>query len=298
MFDLRRIPAATRTQKPLRTRILLKSMPGQLASPGARRVTRCRPAFPKGAALMWLRLYTDILASEKIQSLVPELFRALINCWCIAKRHGGTLPTLKSIAWHLRCTEAEAQRQLDALVAAGLLDRVDGKLVPHDWHEHQYTSDVSTDRVRRWRSAKRNADETFHETHQNRAEQSIRLTARPDIEPTTRAREAPPSKSLGRKPSKGEMLSLAAGLGAGAVPNGSGIAELFPLTCEYIMEAFPDTQPGVAQQIIDAALREKSTLDDERLRDYLRSTKRPRGRQKAAALWTYTVPEAIRKARS
>lgn len=56
----------------------------------------------------------------------------------------------------LRVAEAKAGAILTQLHAAGLLDKTETGFTPHNWNGRQYKSDVSTDRVKRFRNAKRN----------------------------------------------------------------------------------------------------------------------------------------------
>jgi hypothetical protein len=46
----------------------------------------------------------------------------------------------------------------------GLADINEQGITPHDWHERQFQSDVSTDRVKAFRERSVKRDETFHET--------------------------------------------------------------------------------------------------------------------------------------
>lgn len=127
--------------------------------------------------MAWLRLDDGVVDNPKVQMLSPVLFRAWINCLCIAKKHNGQLPDMKLIGYRLRIPESRAGQMVEELISAGLFERRNGEIVPHDWNDWQFQSDVSTSRVKQFRERQkavtRNGDETFHETHQNRTEQNI-----------------------------------------------------------------------------------------------------------------------------
>lgn len=128
----------------------------------------------------WLRLYTAILDSQKIQFLPDKLFRALVNFWCIAKENDGRLPPDATCAWRLRVPESTVKRWVSDLETRGLIDHLEsGDRVPHDWSEHQYETQgnaVSTERVRRFRERRngyRNGKSVpFPSRDQSRAEQN------------------------------------------------------------------------------------------------------------------------------
>ena len=115
--------------------------------------------------MAWLRLYDDILDDPKFQMLSDRAFRALINLWCLAKRHGGKIPSdLNSIAFSLRWPVGKVRETLQALISAKLIDHTETGFEPHDWNTHQYQSDVSTERVKRFRERSSKQDETVTET--------------------------------------------------------------------------------------------------------------------------------------
>ena len=121
----------------------------------------------------WFRMYTDILNNPKIQKLPEKLVKPWLNLLCVASNNGGILPSTEQVAFALRVSETAAETLIETMVERKLFDRTEGGVFVHDWKDWQYPSDVSTDRVKRYRNGKRNADATFHETHQiqNRTEQ-------------------------------------------------------------------------------------------------------------------------------
>lgn len=120
----------------------------------------------------WFRVYEDMLSDPKVQRLPPPLFKALVNLWCLASKGDGILPPIEDIAFTLHLDDEAAYNVLDELKKRGLLDEDEDGITPHNWTERQFKSDVSTDRVKRFRkrSKKRNTtvsptvSETFHET--------------------------------------------------------------------------------------------------------------------------------------
>jgi hypothetical protein len=87
----------------------------------------------------------------KVQRLPPPLFKAWINCMCIAKQNGGVLPPAVDIAFKLRVSEVHAKDLVNRLRAAELIDERDGQLEMHNWNGRQFNSDGSAERMRRHR---------------------------------------------------------------------------------------------------------------------------------------------------
>jgi len=112
----------------------------------------------------WLRLYHDIINDPKVLKL-PEATRwHYIAMLCIASMNDGILPLLDDIAIQLRVTAAKATEIIATLVKAGLLDKTETGFAPHNWNGRQYKSDVSTERVKRFRNGKRNVSSNVSET--------------------------------------------------------------------------------------------------------------------------------------
>lgn len=129
----------------------------------------------------WLRLYTTVLDNPKLQRLPGETFKQVVNLWCLASIHNGTLPPVSDVAFRLRCTETQAAELLEDLISRNVMDRTEHGIVPHDWEEHQYASDSSTQRVQKHRKIKAERAVTSGETltkrfsnviEQNRTEQN------------------------------------------------------------------------------------------------------------------------------
>lgn len=112
----------------------------------------------------WFRYYEDAVNDPKVQLLSGDLFKAWVNVLCLASMNDGWLPHVDHIAYVLRITEKRATDLIDELLKRSLLDEYDGKLTPHNWGGRQHRSDVSTDRVKRFRKRSVKRDETVSPT--------------------------------------------------------------------------------------------------------------------------------------
>lgn len=108
----------------------------------------------------WFRFYEDAVFDPKVQCLEPELFKFWVNMLCVCSKSSGSLPTIRHLSYSLRMQERKVDRLLGLLVDAGLIDRTDQGLEPHNWHGRQYKSDVSTERVKRFRERSSSVEET------------------------------------------------------------------------------------------------------------------------------------------
>ena len=136
----------------------------------------------------WWRAYDEAMDDPKLLKLSSDLFRSWFILMCIASKNGGVLPDMDDLAIGLRMTMPRAKRIVDELEHCGLLDNTDGTLHPHNWNGRQFKSDVSTERVKRFRNGKRNVSsavsetppetETETETETERKETSIRAVAK------------------------------------------------------------------------------------------------------------------------
>ncbi len=94
------------------------------------------------------------------------------------------MPEVSDVAFRLRMDEETCADLIDQLIDKQLLDRTPNGVVPHDWSEHQYASDSSTERVKRFRQRQAKQSETpvkrySNATEQNRTEQ---IQSRTDTE--------------------------------------------------------------------------------------------------------------------
>ena len=106
--------------------------------------------------MQWFRVYRDLVDCQKVQSLTPLLFRALLNIWCLTDHESGVLPPVAQIAFRLRCPEKTASQWIASLSEAGLIDMTEeGELIPHNWNARQYVSDNAAVRVAKHRQKRK-----------------------------------------------------------------------------------------------------------------------------------------------
>lgn len=108
----------------------------------------------------WFRFYDDAINDPKILKL-PEAIRWRWSAiLCVASKNSGILPPIVDVALMLRLTPQQAAATVTQLVSAGLIDKTETGLSPHNWNGRQYKSDVSNERVKRYRERKCNVTET------------------------------------------------------------------------------------------------------------------------------------------
>jgi hypothetical protein len=113
--------------------------------------------------MSWFRIHTSLRDNAKIQLLDPKDFKNLINLWCLAKDGDGVIPPVPEIAFKLRMTDQQVRKAITALPQL-IEPQADGTFRAHDWNEHQYQSDVSTNRVKQFRERQRNVSGNQIET--------------------------------------------------------------------------------------------------------------------------------------
>ena len=132
----------------------------------------------------WFRMYNEVVDDPKVQRLPLLLFRAWINCLCLASANAGRLPEIDDIAYKLRITKPRAESIIEELIGLELLERDGDVVTPHNWHTRQFNVTGSAERMRRHRDKQRerhsdgNSDATalrYTETEQiqNRTEDPL-----------------------------------------------------------------------------------------------------------------------------
>lgn len=92
--------------------------------------------------LPWIRLYVEILDDPKVGMLPPHLKWPWVEYLLVNEKSGGALPSMAQMVFMLRRDEVTIKAELDALVAAGLIDRAtNGTLIPHNWGMRQFRID-------------------------------------------------------------------------------------------------------------------------------------------------------------
>lgn len=105
----------------------------------------------------WFRMYVESVDDHKVQKLPGDLYKFWVNCLCLTRENDGVLPPAEKLAWRLKLSQKKLDFMLAQLIKEELLeDQSAGRLVPHNWNDRQYASDVSTARVKRFRERQRN----------------------------------------------------------------------------------------------------------------------------------------------
>ncbi len=112
----------------------------------------------------WFRFYDDTINDPKVLHLREDMRWHWVAVLCIASKNDGLLPPVADIAIMLRKTKSAVAAIIAGLVNAGLLDKTEHGYEPHNWNGRQYKSDVSTDRVKRFRQQQRNVSSAVSET--------------------------------------------------------------------------------------------------------------------------------------
>ncbi len=150
----------------------------------------------------WFRVYNDVVDDPKVQRLEPSLFKALINLWCLTSAYNGVLPPIDEIAFKLRMKPQKAQRVLNALKAAGLLEDDNTGTHPHNWIGRQFKSDVgdptAAERMRRHRNKHRNDNVTRPATLQSSESDTEAESEKTPSQGGTNSKGETPTSSNGR----------------------------------------------------------------------------------------------------
>ena len=132
----------------------------------------------------WFRSHVAKLENPKVQRLSDAHYRAWESLLCVAARFDGVLPDLSDTAFYLRRSAEETAELVEALIKARLFERTDAGIRPHDWDDWQYKSDVSTERVKRFRQRPRAVSATSPDSEPD---------SEPDPEAHASGAGAPPS---------------------------------------------------------------------------------------------------------
>jgi hypothetical protein len=110
-------------------------------------------------SLPWFRMYAEFATDPKVQSMSETLQRRFIMFLCLQCADEFEKLSDEELAFALRITPEELAETKEAFTKKGLL--ADGKI--SKWNKRQYTSDSSTERVRKHRERQRNGDETLQQ---------------------------------------------------------------------------------------------------------------------------------------
>lgn len=111
----------------------------------------------------WFRFYADAMRHPKVAKLPDPTFRLWVELLCVAAENEGHIPAADDLKHMLKRRLDHLLRGLQDLIRASLIDPLEVGYTPHGWDKRQYKSDVSTDRVRKYRK-KGNVSETSPDT--------------------------------------------------------------------------------------------------------------------------------------
>ena len=118
----------------------------------------------------WIRLYTNVRHNPKLQRLPDHLFKFVVNSWTAVADNDDFLPSVEDLAWDLKIEPELVESYIEHLIKLRVFDRVDDKVIPHNWMDRQFLSDISTERVRQFRERRmkrpRNVSETAQDSDQ------------------------------------------------------------------------------------------------------------------------------------
>jgi len=122
----------------------------------------------------WWRAYDGAVHDPKLQTLPPDVFKLWFNLLCIASKNDGVIPPEDQLKSVLSLRYDRIKRGLTTLLSRGLIDRIEGRLEPHNWRKRQYKSDTSAERMKRYRQRKSDVTVTAPDTD---TESEIELTS-------------------------------------------------------------------------------------------------------------------------
>jgi hypothetical protein len=115
----------------------------------------------------WFRAYSETLNDAKVQTLPLEAFKAWHNCLYLAALNNskdGNIGNVADVSFAFRETKETVSSAFHTLVEHGLLATVGETFQIKNWRKRQYKSDVSTERVKRFRKRCETVSETAPDT--------------------------------------------------------------------------------------------------------------------------------------
>jgi hypothetical protein len=152
-------------------------------------------------SMPWFRYYSETLRDEKIEDISEEIEQPLVvvlGAWtailCIANnspKRGALYVTLQKrydetrLAKRLGISDVACNKLLKAFTEYDMLDIVDGAYVVKNWDKRQYSSDNSTERVRKYREKHaKTKDETLPKRFSNAPDTDTEEDTEAEGEPT------------------------------------------------------------------------------------------------------------------
>lgn len=137
--------------------------------------------------MSWFRMHDEFVDDPKVQRLSPEFFKFWMNCLGLASQNDGQLPSIPDICWKLKLSSKKVAAAIAHLNESGLLDQDGQSFAPHNWAARQYKSDLSTDRVKRFRAVSRNGKPALPKQEDDVAETAPEAEAEQSRADTDRA---------------------------------------------------------------------------------------------------------------
>ena len=109
--------------------------------------------------MKWFRLYSEILDDPNVMKLTETMRWRYVALMAVANREEkrGQLPSNTTIGFYLRLNPLEVESTLKELHKRKLLRRKHGNFIIKNFLERQFESDISTDRVKRYRDKREEA---------------------------------------------------------------------------------------------------------------------------------------------
>lgn len=129
--------------------------------------------------MKWFRLYTEIVDDRKLRRLSPSQRWLWVAMMCVARKSPvpGVLLLSENVPVNIddlsdiaAISKEEVLAGIEAFKHQGMLDETDGVYQLINWDKRQFTSDNSTERVKRLRERKRNDNETLQQRYSNNLE--------------------------------------------------------------------------------------------------------------------------------
>lgn len=118
--------------------------------------------------MKWFRLWIDILDDPKcnVSNMPYETFHLFVSLMAYASEleKNGIIRNQDDPTWRLRITPEKLKKHVKILLNLDIISQDKTGITFKNWNKRQFTSDKSTERVKRFRSAKRNVPETANET--------------------------------------------------------------------------------------------------------------------------------------
>ena len=133
--------------------------------------------------MRWFRFYSESLNDPKVLRLTDRQYRVWTQLLCIACDNDGLI-LVADLPILLRMKQDTIAKTVAVLITDGLFDHAASEtfLTPHNWNGRQYKSDVSTDRVQRFRKRDRNVSETPSESDSEQIQKQSRTETDTDTE--------------------------------------------------------------------------------------------------------------------